>query len=168
MSDDVTPSLNGEPSGPSALLTRQSEPVVYLRRGKAALDPSATHYAVARTKISVLLLQALIRAVPVVRPDYVDEVLRRGNLPSDDPQAYEKELELPVPSAYMPEVSHSDGIEPQELDRCLLPSSKRVRLLRGTTLLFVLDGQGDEKVLSFHFYLCTLATLTPALATVDE
>lgn len=120
--------------------------LVYMRRGKGPFDPLATHFAVAQPKVSVLLLQALISAVPVVRPDYVEEILRRGSLEPDDPEAYERELRLPLSEEFLPEVFHAEGMDRAELTKCILPSVKRTRLLKGTTLLFVLDGEDEVKM----------------------
>lgn len=103
--------------------------------------PDCDIYVTSTAALTTAIIGMMCRAVPIVSPAYVDEVLRLGALPASDPASLEANFRLPDPQFFKPAIqTENEVVGDEELLAALTPDPDRPTLLKGCTTLFIDTG----------------------------
>lgn len=91
-------------------------------------------------------MHAVATAAPLVTIGYLDEVIRRAELDKDDEESLQRRYELPSAEHYFPEEIEVEDMTRKEVKAALAPKMSRKTLFVGTTMLFLHDERGLQKV----------------------
>jgi hypothetical protein len=123
-----------------------NEVSIRLERSKQWL-PDSTYYVTHSITQGIPMLHALVSLAPIVRPNFIDEVLRRAQLSKEEPDSLQGRFRLPDPKSYLPhQIPESYVMTEEEARTKLVVNEKRKTLFVGATLLFPHGEDGLRRV----------------------
>jgi hypothetical protein len=111
------------------------------------LVSDVTHHLVNEISMSCSIAHSLLLATQLVRPDWLQEIIRLGNLPGEDgttnARSLESQFSLPLVAKYRPPLSPSLAPSLKVL-KVWEPNEERLKLLGGYR--FVLFGEKGREI----------------------
>ncbi|KAN0061616.1 hypothetical protein ACQY0O_006464 [Thecaphora frezii] len=129
---------------------------IYLSPAKAKWRDGYTHLCVTQIKPTETMLGALIQMRPIITPAFVEELLRRGELPRHHADSLETDFHEPDAACYLPDVNPEDFFGAADIGERMLPAEKRTRMFSGTTCVFLVVLPDDENEFSIYSNILAL------------
>ncbi|THH18656.1 hypothetical protein EW146_g2373 [Bondarzewia mesenterica] len=129
-----------------------------------SLHPAITHHLAPTFTLSPLLSTSLLTASQFVKPQWLEEILRLGLLPPNDPKSLEWTFALPPESKHRPGFSASLHPDLKKF-KTWEPNEERLNMFRGCRFVFV--GEKGREVSSEYRTLVERGQGECELFTVD-
>ena len=104
---------------------------------------SVTHHVASELRLSACVGASLISSCNFVKPDWVTELLRKADLPPDDPDSLENHSNLPNPTKFLPGF-HSSVPKALQKKDLWTPNEARIHVFRD--LRFLCVGEKSREI----------------------